>query len=115
MEWTGTPIYPKAAVKLRHENIWVLGTVNDADCGNYRLVILLEIIEEFAGGMQDGLTLKHGYRVGHHRLLTLLLDLPMDFDSIQGAGSRMGTAHYGGGQHARHGRLAEKLADLFSA
>ena len=52
-----------------------------------------EIIEEHAGGMQEGCTLRGllpgggstDFLVGEH------LDLPMDFDTVEAAGSRMGT------------------------
>ena len=70
------------------------GRVNDA--GLWELPFgytAREIIEEFAGGMQDGLTLKAWLPGGASTdfLTADHLDLPMDFDSIQGAGSRMGT------------------------
>jgi len=52
-----------------------------------------EILEEHAGGMQDGLALR-GWLPGGASTDFLLpehLDLPMDFASIQKAGSRLGT------------------------
>ncbi|MFC6980465.1 complex I 51 kDa subunit family protein [Microbulbifer taiwanensis] len=52
-----------------------------------------EIIEEHAGGMQDGLKLK-GFLPGGGSTDFLgpqHLDLPMDYDAISKAGSRMGT------------------------
>ncbi|MEW6112790.1 MAG: NADH-quinone oxidoreductase subunit NuoF [Thermodesulfobacteriota bacterium] len=56
-------------------------------------VTVREILEEHAGGMRDGLMLKGflpggastDFLTGQH------LDLPMDFESIQKAGSRLGT------------------------
>lgn len=52
-----------------------------------------EIIEEHAGGMRDGYTLKCWLPGGASTdfLMPEHLDLPMDFDSIAKAGSRMGT------------------------
>nr|WP_277346270.1 NADH-quinone oxidoreductase subunit NuoF [Solimonas marina] len=52
-----------------------------------------EIIEEHAGGMRDGYTLKCWLPGGASTdfLMPEHLDLPMDFDSISKAGSRMGT------------------------
>jgi NADH-quinone oxidoreductase subunit F len=52
-----------------------------------------EIIEEHAGGMQDGLRLR-GFLPGGASTPFLLdehLDLPMDFNHIANAGSRLGT------------------------
>jgi NADH-quinone oxidoreductase subunit F len=52
-----------------------------------------EIIEKYAGGMQDGYKLR-GWQPGGASTDFLIeehLDLPMDFDSIQKAGSRLGT------------------------
>lgn len=53
-----------------------------------------EILEDYAGGMQDGLTLKAWQPggAGTDFLTEQHLDLPMDFDSIGKAGSRLGTA-----------------------
>lgn len=53
-----------------------------------------EILEEYAGGMRDGLTLKAWQPggAGTDFLTEQHLDLPMDFDSIGKAGSRLGTA-----------------------
>ena len=52
-----------------------------------------EIIEDFAGGMKEGLTLKAWLPGGASTdfLTAEHLDVVMDFDSIQKAGSRMGT------------------------
>lgn len=53
-----------------------------------------DIIDEYAGGMQDGLKLK-GFLPGGASTDFLVpehLDLPMDYGSIEKAGSRMGTA-----------------------
>ena len=52
-----------------------------------------EILEQHAGGMRDGLTLR-GWLPGGASTDFLMpehLDLPMDFASIQKAGSRLGT------------------------
>lgn len=53
-----------------------------------------EVLEDYAGGMRDGLTLKAWQPggAGTDFLLEQHLDLPMDFDSIGKAGSRLGTA-----------------------
>ncbi|MBP8773107.1 MAG: NADH-quinone oxidoreductase subunit NuoF [Aeromonadaceae bacterium] len=53
-----------------------------------------EILEDYAGGMADGLTLKAWQPggAGTDFLTEQHLDLPMDFDSIGKAGSRLGTA-----------------------
>lgn len=53
-----------------------------------------EILEDYAGGMQDGLTLKAWQPggAGTDFLLDSHLDLPMDFEHIGKAGSRLGTA-----------------------
>lgn len=53
-----------------------------------------EVLEDYAGGMRDGLTLKTWQPggAGTDFLLPKDLDVPMDFDHIQAAGSRMGTA-----------------------
>jgi NADH-quinone oxidoreductase subunit F len=56
-------------------------------------VTVREILEEHAGGMRDGLTLR-GFLPGGAStdfLTDQHLDLPMDFESIQKAGSRLGT------------------------
>jgi NADH-quinone oxidoreductase subunit F len=52
-----------------------------------------EIVEEHAGGMQEGLTLKCWLPGGISTefLLPQHLDLPMDFEPIAAAGSRLGT------------------------
>lgn len=53
-----------------------------------------ELFEEYAGGMQEGLTLKAWQPggAGTDFLLPEQLDVPMDYDHIGKAGSRMGTA-----------------------
>lgn len=53
-----------------------------------------EILEDYAGGMRDGLTLKAWQPggAGTDFLTQAHLDLAMDFDSIAKAGSRLGTA-----------------------
>lgn len=53
-----------------------------------------EILENYAGGMQEGLDLKTWQPggAGTDFLLPEHLDLPMDFEHIQKAGSRLGTA-----------------------
>lgn len=53
-----------------------------------------EVLENYAGGMRDGYTLKAWQPggAGTDFLLEQHLDLPMDFDSIGKAGSRLGTA-----------------------
>ena len=52
-----------------------------------------EIIEEHAGGMQEGYHLR-GFQPGGAStdfLTAVHLDTPLDFDSVQKAGSRLGT------------------------
>lgn len=53
-----------------------------------------EILEDYAGGMRDGLTLKAWQPGGGGTdfLIQDHLDLPMDFENISQAGSRLGTA-----------------------
>jgi NADH-quinone oxidoreductase subunit F len=53
-----------------------------------------EVLENYAGGMRDGYTLKAWQPggAGTDFLMEQHLDLPMDFDSIGKAGSRLGTA-----------------------
>lgn len=53
-----------------------------------------EVFEDYAGGMQDGLTLKAWQPggAGTDFLLPEHLDLVMDFDAVGKAGSRLGTA-----------------------
>lgn len=53
-----------------------------------------EVLEEYAGGMRDGLTLKAWQPggAGTDFLTADHLDLPMDFEHIAKAGSRLGTA-----------------------
>lgn len=78
----GTKIYG-ASGKVKFPGLWELpiGTTGR------------EILEDYAGGMQDGLTLKAWLPGGASTdfLLPEHLDLPMDFDTIMKAGSRMGT------------------------
>jgi NADH-quinone oxidoreductase subunit F len=78
----GTKIYG-ASGRVKRPGTWELpmGTT------------LREILEEHAGGMQDGYALR-GLQPGGGStdfLTPAHLDVPMDFDSIQKAGSRMGT------------------------
>ncbi|MEC9364577.1 MAG: NADH-quinone oxidoreductase subunit NuoF [Pseudomonadota bacterium] len=78
----GTKLYG-ASGKLRHPGAWELpmGTT------------VREILDEHAGGMRAGLKLR-GFLPGGAStdfLTAEHLDLPMDFDSIAKAGSRMGT------------------------
>ncbi|CAD6511522.1 NADH-quinone oxidoreductase subunit NuoF [Candidatus Profftia tarda] len=56
--------------------------------------VVREIFENYAGGMRDGLTLKAWLPggAGTDFLIGKHLDLPMDFDNIGKAGSRLGTA-----------------------
>ncbi|MEJ2716983.1 MAG: NADH-quinone oxidoreductase subunit NuoF [Deltaproteobacteria bacterium] len=56
---------------------------------------LREIIEDYAGGMHDGLKLRAVIPGGASTefLLGDNLDIPMDFESIEKAGSRLGTAN----------------------
>ncbi|XBC42540.1 MAG: NADH-quinone oxidoreductase subunit NuoF [Buchnera aphidicola (Meitanaphis elongallis)] len=53
-----------------------------------------EILEDYAGGMHDGLTLKAWQPGGASTdfLTSEHIDVPMDFFSVQNAGSRLGTA-----------------------
>ena len=78
----GTKIYG-ASGKVRFPGLWELplGTTGR------------EILEQYAGGMRDGLSLKAWLPGGASTdfLLPEHLDLPMDFDTIMKAGSRMGT------------------------
>ncbi|WP_281784343.1 NADH-quinone oxidoreductase subunit NuoF [Sinimarinibacterium flocculans] len=78
----GTKLYG-ASGKLRHPGAWELpmGTT------------VREILDEHAGGMRAGLKLR-GFLPGGAStdfLTAEHLDLPMDFDAIAKAGSRMGT------------------------
>ena len=78
----GTKLYG-ASGKVKRPGAWELpmGTT------------IREILEEHAGGMKDGLALRGLLPGGASTdfLLPEHLDLPMDFDSVQAAGSRMGT------------------------
>lgn len=78
----GTKIYG-ASGKVRFPGLWELPFGTTAR----------EVIEEHAGGMQDGLTLKAWLPGGASTdfLTAEHLDLPMDGDSIMKAGSRLGT------------------------
>ena len=78
----GTKIYG-ASGKVKRPGAWELPMGTTAR----------EIIEEHAGGMRDGLKLR-GFLPGGASTAILVpenLDLPMDFDSVAKAGSRMGT------------------------
>ncbi|PPI88979.1 NADH-quinone oxidoreductase subunit F [Candidatus Pantoea edessiphila] len=57
-------------------------------------ITALEILEDYAGGMQDGLRLKAWQPGGASTdfLIDKHLNLPMEFSSISKAGSRLGTA-----------------------
>jgi len=78
----GTKIYG-ASGKLRRPGAWELpmGTT------------IREILEEHAGGMRDGLKFRAVIPGGASTefLLEEHLDVPMDFDSVSKAGSRLGT------------------------
>ena len=78
----GTKIYG-ASGKVRFPGLWELPFGTTAR----------EVIEEYAGGMQDGLTLKAWLPGGASTdfLTPEHLDIPMDADSIMKAGSRLGT------------------------
>ncbi len=78
----GTKIYGVSG-KVKHPGAWELpmGTT------------VREILDDYAGGMQDGLTLK-GFLPGGASTDFLTqdhLDVLMDFDSVSKVGSRMGT------------------------
>jgi NADH-quinone oxidoreductase subunit F len=81
-EDAGTKIYGVSG-KVKNPGLWELpmGTP------------LREILEEHAGGMQDGLRLRGLLPGGASTdfLVEEHLDIPMDFRSVQGAGSRLGT------------------------
>ena len=79
---SGTKLYGVSG-KVRKPGLWELpmGTT------------IREIIEEYAGGMSDGLSLR-GLLPGGASTEFLpadRLDVPMDFEHVQAAGSRMGT------------------------
>lgn len=78
----GTKLYGVSG-KVKRPAVWELpmGTT------------MREIIEEHAGGMEDGLTLRGIIPGGASTdfLTTDHLDVPMDFDAFQSVGSRMGT------------------------
>lgn len=78
----GTKIYG-ASGKVRFPGLWELPFGTTAR----------EVIEEYAGGMRDGLTLKAWLPGGASTdfLTADHLDVPMDADSIMKAGSRLGT------------------------
>ncbi|HEX5416016.1 MAG TPA: NADH-quinone oxidoreductase subunit NuoF [Chloroflexota bacterium] len=78
----GTKLYG-ASGKVKRPGLWELplGTP------------IREILEEYAGGMRNGLTLR-GLQPGGAStdfLTAEHLDVPMDYDSVQKAGSRLGT------------------------
>ncbi len=78
----GTKLYGVSG-KVKRPGLWELpmGTT------------VREILEEYAGGMRDGLELR-GFLPGGASTDFLTpehLDIPMDYDSIQKAGSRLGT------------------------
>lgn len=79
----GTKIYT-ASGKLKNPGWWELPMG----------VTIREVLEEHAGGMRDGVKLKGLIPGGASTdfLLEEHLDTPMDFDSIQKVGSRLGTA-----------------------
>ncbi|WAI19106.1 MAG: NADH-quinone oxidoreductase subunit NuoF [Buchnera aphidicola (Brevicoryne brassicae)] len=70
--------------KVKHPGVWELPFGTTAR----------EILEDYAGGMQCGLSLKAWQPggAGTDFLTTEHLDLPMDFQNISRAGSRLGTA-----------------------
>ncbi len=78
----GTKIYG-ASGKVRFAGLWELPMGTTAR----------EVIEQHAGGMQEGLTLKCWLPGGASTdfLLPEHLDIPMDFENIAKAGSRLGT------------------------
>jgi NADH-quinone oxidoreductase subunit F len=78
----GTKIYG-ASGKVRRPGAWELPMG----------VTIREVLEEHAGGMQDGLTLRAFLPGGASTdmLTAEHLDVPMDFTSMQEAGSRLGT------------------------
>jgi NADH-quinone oxidoreductase subunit F len=78
----GTKLYG-ASGKLKNPGLWELPMGISAR----------EILEGYAGGMRDGCKIR-GFLPGGASTDFLLeehLDLPMDFDSMQNAGSRLGT------------------------
>lgn len=78
----GTKIYGVSG-KVRFPGLWELPFGTTAR----------EVIEQYAGGMRDGLTLKAWLPGGASTdfLTPEHLDIPMDADSIMKAGSRLGT------------------------
>lgn len=91
VEWfKGLGIGEDAGTKL----YGVSGKVKTPGCWELPIgTTVREILEKYAGGMQDGLKLK-GFLPGGGSTDFLTeehLDLPMDYGSIQKAGSRMGT------------------------
>ncbi|MGK2913176.1 MAG: NADH-quinone oxidoreductase subunit NuoF [Porticoccaceae bacterium] len=79
---SGTKLYG-ASGKVKRPGVWELPIGTTAR----------EILEDHAGGMQDGLALKAWLPGGASTdfLLPSHLDLAMDYDTIMKAGSRMGT------------------------
>ncbi|MEX2264175.1 MAG: NADH-quinone oxidoreductase subunit NuoF [Bryobacteraceae bacterium] len=79
---SGTKLYG-ASGKVKRPGLWELpmGTT------------VRELLEEHAGGMRDGLKFRGLLPGGASTdfLVEQHLDLPMDFDSLQAAGSRLGT------------------------
>lgn len=81
-EDTGTKIYGVSG-KVKRPGAWELPMG----------ATIREILEEHAGGMQDGLRFRGLLPGGASTdfLVEEHLDVPMDFDSVQKAGSRLGT------------------------
>lgn len=81
-EDTGTKIYGVSG-KVKRPGAWELPMG----------ATIREILEEHAGGMQDGLRFRGVLPGGASTdfLVEQHLDVPMDFDSVQKAGSRLGT------------------------
>ena len=79
---TGTKLYGVSG-RVKRPGVWELPFGTSAR----------EILEQYAGGMKDGLKLKCWLPGGASTdfLLPEHLDLPMDFDTIAKTGSRMGT------------------------
>ena len=78
----GTKLYGVSG-KVRKPGVWELPMG----------VTAREIIEEYAGGMREGLTLRGLIPGGASTdfMTTQHLDVPLDFDTIQEAGTRLGT------------------------
>ncbi|MDC4223044.1 MAG: SLBB domain-containing protein [Candidatus Manganitrophus sp.] len=79
----GTKLYG-ASGKVKRPGVWELPMGTTAR----------EILEEHAGGMRDGLRFRGAIPGGASTdfLTEAHLDMPMDFDEIKKAGSRLGTA-----------------------